>query len=163
MTDQSTADETQLLGAVLAMTSPQEVQTVLDDVPAACFTDPLDQAIYTAAARMVTAGVWDPAGLARAVIEGGLWPRQLHGEVTGRIVDRIVGCLWPAAWRSHAAAVLDNHTRRTIAEKVVGLSHTLQTADLREVARELHNAAEYADNGHARLLDISTTKAAAHA
>lgn len=142
-TGQATPDERQLLGCVLCVSDLQAVREIARYVPVSVFSDALDRAIYGAVVATANAGEWDRPRLAALVLEAGLWPRSMHAEVTGRIVDRINECVFPSAWRTYAAAVLEAHSRRLIAEKLVGLGDVLRTRSLHEVGRALTEAGDF--------------------
>lgn len=138
--------ELDLLGAMLRCQTPADVKDIMFTVPAEAFSHPLDTAIWRAAEALADNGVCDPVAVVRTVVTAGLWPRDLYHEVTVRVVDAITTCRFdPDEWVTPALDVLYAHGRRTTASKLSHVARILPSARLHDVARELFEAAEFAE------------------
>ena len=135
--------EAQLVGCVLHCQRAEDVLGIARAVPAEAVEDTLHRAIFGAAADLARLGRWDPASVARQVHLNG-WPRDVHGHVTGRIVDLITECAWPSAWQEAAAEVIELHTRRRLAVLLARTEEALGAQPLPALALSLTDAADVA-------------------
>lgn len=138
--------ELELLGAMLRCQTPADVRDIMFTVPAEAFGDPLNAAIWRAAEALVDNGVSDPVGVVQTVVAAGLWPRDLHHEVTARVVDAITDSRFdPHDWNTPAVEVLYSHGRRTAAAKLAQVARILPSARLHKVAADLLEVAEFVE------------------
>lgn len=135
--------EAQLIGCVLHCPHAEAVLGIARAVPAEAIEDTLHRAIFSAAADLARLGRWDPASVARQVHLNG-WPRDVHSQVTGRIVDLLTGCAWPAAWQHAAAEVIELHARRRVAVVLQRTEQALADQPLTHLAASLTDAAAIA-------------------
>lgn len=135
--------QAQLLGCVLHCGTAREVLTISRAVPAEAIDEPLDRAILAAAVELAERDQWDPASVARTVHLNG-YPRDVHGAVTGRIVDLITECAWPSAWQEAAAEVLETYSRRRLAVLLTRAEKALSEQPLTGMAQTLTDAADVA-------------------
>lgn len=136
--------ETQLLGAMLRCTTAAEVQEIMWVIPSAAFEHRLDQAIWQAAMALADHGGADPARCVQVVVAAGLWPRDLHHEVTLRVIEAIeVGRFDSHEWRTPAVDVLTGYARRVTASRLALLATGLGSARPREIDRDLFAVAEF--------------------
>jgi hypothetical protein len=135
--------ELQLLGTVLRCQTHTDVLNMTGTVPPEAFHRPLDAAIWRAAGTLADNGVADPVAVVRTVVAAGLWPRDLHHEVTVRVVDAITASRFdPHEWHTPAVDVLHAYARRTAAAKLSQVARILRGARLHTVARDLFAVAE---------------------
>lgn len=140
------AAELELLGTMLRCQTPADVKDIMFAVPAKAFADPLNGALWRAAEALADNGVCDPVGVVQTVVAAGLWPRDLHHEVTVRVVDAIDGSRFdPTDWNTPAKEVLYAYGRRTTASKLAQVARVLPSARLHDVARDLFAVAEFAE------------------
>ena len=138
--------ELQLLGTMLRCQTPADVLDIMFTVPPEAFADPLNAAVWRAAEALADNGVCDPVSVVQTVVRAGLWPRDLHHEVTVRVVDAITDSRFDSdEWVTPALGVLYAHGRRTTASKLAHVARILPSARLHDVARELFEAAEFAE------------------
>lgn len=135
--------EAQLVGCVLHCARGEDVLAIARAVPAEAIEDTLHRAIFGACVDLARPGRWDPASVARQVHLNG-WPRDVHGQVTGRIVDLIAECAWPSAWQSAAAEVIETHARRRLAVLLTRTEDALGGQPLDALALSLTDAADVA-------------------
>lgn len=147
--------ELELLGCLLHADAEQAAE-IARAVPADVFTDPLTRVAYSAAEQLAGHGApVTPPDVVAVVVHAGLWPRDLHHEVTGRVIDAYTDCLFPSAWRVAAAQLLDAHAVRVTSAKLAQAAALLREGHLRDVAAQLHDAAEFLElvagwSGHVR-------------
>ena len=138
--------ETQLLGAMLRCTTAAEVQEIMWVIPSAAFEHRLDQAIWQAAMALADHGGADPARCVQVVVAAGLWPRDLHHEVTLRVIEAIeTGRFDSHEWRTPAVDVLTAYARRVTAARLALLATGLGSARPQEIDRDLFAAAEFVE------------------
>ena len=138
--------DTQLLGALLRATTATEVHAMVYAVPAEAFAHRLDQGIWTAAIALADNGIADPARTVQTVVAAGLWPRDLHHEVTARVIEAIEAARFdPHEWQTPAEDVLTDYARRVTASKLALVASGLPSAAPREIGRQLFAAAEFAE------------------
>lgn len=133
--------EAQLVGCVLHCARGGDVLGIARVVPAEVIEDRLHHAIFTAAVDLARLGRWDPASVARQVHLNG-WPRDVHGQVTGRIVDLVADCAWPSAWQEAAAEVIELHARRRLAAVLQRTEDALGGQPLAALEQSLTDAAD---------------------
>lgn len=145
-TDNDGDADTQLLGAMLRCSTAAEVHAIMYAIPAEAFERGLDQGIWRAAQALADRGVADPVKTVQAVVAAGLWPRDLHHEVTGRVVEAMIaGRFDPHEWQTPAVDVLTAYARRVLASRLARLATVLPTARPHNVARDLFAAAEFVE------------------
>ena len=139
-------EETQLLGAMLRCTTAAEVLEIMWVIPSAAFEQPLDQAIWQAAQALADHGGADPARTVQVVVSAGLWPRDLHHEVTLRVIEAMEhGRFDSHEWRTPAVDVLTAYARRVTAARLALLATGLGSARPQEIDRDLFAAAEFVE------------------
>lgn len=142
----NTSSETQLLGAMLRCTTAAEVLEIMWVIPSAAFEDRLDQAIWQAAMALADQGGADPALCVQVVVAAGLWPRDLHHEVTLRVIEAIEETRFdPHEWQTPAVDVLTGYARRVTASRLALVANALGSARLQEIDRDLFAAAEFVE------------------
>lgn len=151
--------EAQLVGCVLHCTSGENVLAIARAVPAEAISDTMHRAIFAACVDLARLGRWDPASVARTVHLNG-WPRDVHGQLTGRIVDLLTECAWPAAWQQAAAEVIETHTRRRLAALLVRAEAALGVQPLTDLAQTFTDAADIARNCGALVAALTGDRAA---
>jgi hypothetical protein len=128
----------QLIGVVLRCATPAEANPILYAVPAEAFEHPLDQGIWRAAQVVAAAGECDPVRVVQTVVAAGLWPRDLHHEVTVRMVDAIIQSRFDThEWQTPAADVLTAYARRTAASRLALVANDLGSARPQQLGRDL--------------------------
>lgn len=138
--------ETQLLGCMLRSTSPAEIKAMTYAVPARGFDDRLTGALWAAGEQLALVNVADTATTVQIVVKAGLWPKDLHHEVTLRALEAIESARFdPAEWPHVAVEVLHGHLRRETARRLARVASILPGARVQDVVRGLLDAAEYAD------------------
>lgn len=138
--------DTQLLGCLVRCRTAEQVNAITYAVPAEAFTAPVDTAIWRAAEILADEGVSDPASIARTVMVYELWPKDLHHEVSVRLVDAIVQGRFEAhEWQTPAVDVLTAYARRATARHLALLATSLSSARPQNIARDLFAAAEFAE------------------
>ena len=140
------SDELQLLGCLLRCGSADEVVGMTFAVPPRVFDDRLNAALWRAGEQLAAHGVADAVTVVQSVLVAGLWPRDLHHEVTVRALDAVEGSRFdPWEWRLPALAVLEAHVRRETARRLALVASILPSARVQDVVRGLLDAAEYAE------------------
>ena len=138
--------DSQLLGALLRATTAAEVHAMVYAVPAEAFEHRLDQGIWRAGQALADNGIADPARLVQTVVAAGLWPRDLHHEVTVRVIEAIEAARFdPHEWQTPAVDVLTAYARRVTASKLSMVAVVMPSATPREIGRQLFAAAEFAE------------------
>ena len=138
--------ETQLLGAMLRCTTAAEVQEIMWVIPSAAFEHRLDQGIWQAAMALADHGGADPARCVQVVVAAGLWPRDLHHEVTVRVIEAIEVARFDShEWRTPAVDVLTGYARRVTASRLALLATALGSARPCEIGRDLFAVAEFVE------------------
>ena len=140
------SDELQLLGCMLRCASADEVVGMTYAVPPRVFDNRLNAAMWRAGEQLAAHGVADAVTVVQSVLVAGLWPRDLHHEVTVRALDAVEGSRFdPWEWRLPALAVLEAHVRRETARRLALVASILPSARVQDVVRGLLDAAEYAE------------------
>ena len=138
--------DTQLLGALLRATTATEVHAMVHAVPAEAFEHRLDQGIWRAGQALADSGIADPARVVQTVVAGGLWPRDLHHEVTVRVIEAIEVARFDShEWRTPAVDVLTGYARRVTASRLALLATALGSARPCEIGRDLFAVAEFVE------------------
>lgn len=138
--------ETQLLGCLLRCQTAEQVNAITYAVPAEAFTAPRDQSIWRAAEILADNGDSDPASIARTVMAYELWHKDLHHEISVRLVDVIEQGRFEAhEWQTPAVDVLTAYERRAVARQLALFAASLATARPQNIARDLFAAAEFAE------------------
>lgn len=128
----------QLIGVVLRCATPAEANPILYAVPAEAFEHRLDQGIWRAAQVVAAGGGCDPVLVVQTVVAAGLWPTDLHHEVTVRMVDAIIQSRFDAhEWQTPAADVLTAYARRTAASRLALVANGLGSARPQQLGRDL--------------------------
>jgi hypothetical protein len=139
-------NEMQLLGCMLRCGSAAEIQSMTYAVPARVFSDRLTAALWLAGEHLANNNVADAATTVKVAVMAGLWPRDLHHEVTSRAVDAIEASKFdPWEWPFVALQVLDAHLRRETARRLSLVAADLPNVNPRNIVRDLLDAVEYAE------------------
>jgi hypothetical protein len=135
-----------LLGVMLQCQTPADVKQIMFTVPAEAFADPLNAAIWRAAEALADHGVCGPVAVVKTVVAAGLWPRDCHHEVTGRVIDAITDVRFDADdWSTPAVEVLYAYGRRTAAARLAHVARILPSGRLHKVAADLFAVAEFVE------------------